>query len=1756
MAPARITTSRASHALEIGEAKLWVLLIGVNQYQDEQLPPLHYPAMDCQGLGVAIAQATALFPRKSITMHCAGAGSPDAIAVMADSSATLPPQPPTRQAVEASLTTLANQAQPQDTVIIYFSGHGVLDTTQQAVLCLTDTATDNLETTGLSLSTLLESLSQCAARQQLLWLDACHSGSLTLRGGKDAETVLPNPTPQLIDVLRQRARQSQGFYALLSCDHEQRSWEFPELGHGVFSYFLMRGLLGAAANNQGIVEIDTLYKYVYYQTLRYIDTANQQLRLINQQRRSRGDTQLLSEYPLQTPKRIVEGVGELVLGIAAMPTAIAAPRQAIIIAATTPSPELLHLSQRLQQQGGFTLHYWSPGQGSESVQKSLAAVLNQTIDKSPHPDSLKVSAAPETVLIYLQGVPEQTASGETWLRLDKETRLSRSWLRQQLRRSHAQQVLILDAPNTVHLEDWVHDLQLASETSQAIIAGAASHPNQFAAALLDSMTAAEPETGLSIAGWIAQIQQHVTVTDLTLFTWLSSPRAIEVLLGQTQPRSKLEPTAVDLGLCPYRGLRAFQVTDAPYFFGREGLVQQLLTALHQQSLLAVVGASGSGKSSVVQAGVMARLQQGQQIPGSDRWWLGCFRPGEKPLTALVQALTDPGTEREQFYQQQQLEGLLHQGAEGFVHWLRSRPEPMVVLVIDQFEELFSLVTAGDRQQLLALLLGGLDHASDRFKLILTLRSDFMATVLEEPTLATLLPSAIVLVPPVLAADDYRQIILKPAEKVGLQVEPALVEGLLQDLGQGIGNLPLLEFVLEQIWQQRQAGTLQLATYQQTVGGLQGALERKAQAIYETLDAEAQACARWLFLSLTQLGDGTEDTRRRLSLESLTAPRYSATLIDLTLQAFVAAKLIVISTAADTAPLIAQPKGPEISDPANILTNIPASELQNANADAPVTIEVAHEILIRSWPTLRWWLEENRARLRSQRQIEQAAQQWHDNQQQPEYLLQGVRLEAATELYVHYTDELSRPVQHFIEACLAAQEQAQQRQRRQLQRAWVIAGVISGLAFVALALGGLAYRQRQRAIASEIAALNALSESQLQSQHPLESLLTSVQAGQQLATLNGFGIDSQAQADSRAHTLTTLYRAITQISERNRLLGHTQGVNRAVYSPDGQLIASASDDGTIRLWSHNGELLRVLEGSGDRFTDVAFHPQAAQLAAASTDGTMWLWQLDAATPPTVLVAHTDWISRLAFSPDGTSLATASRDGTVRLWRVADLATNSSENPQPWQTLAGHQGWVNAVQFSPDGQQVASGGEDRTVRLWDIATGQSLQTQSHRDRVNDLAFSLDGEFLATVSDDQTLGLWSFADDTWATRDGASSRLTSVQISPDSQLIVTGSAGGTVQLWRAGSSDRLIALQGHGATVASVAFAPTSPPEPSPQNVQRVSLLSAGSDRTIRLWTAPVPPSMPTATDPSSYPIALQPDGSIYAIGNWTGEVILQSPEQRQILTGHEGPVLAVTFSPTGDRLATGGDDAAIHLWDTNTGQLINVLEGQGDRVTSLSFSPDEEQLIAGSADHNAYIWNVATGQSQQVLADHQDDITSVAWSPQGKVVATGSNDNTIKLWQPDGQLLHTLEGHDLAIADLAFSPYGEYLASASWDQTVRIWQVANGALLHTLSNHQDSLARLAFTADGQTLIAEDRRGVTYVWNPTTGALITTFDPAAATLTPQIPTEDGVTLHPPLALKQILNTPNALESLLADGCSHLREYLNTNVTVNARDRTLCNP
>ncbi len=1751
MSPLGVATSRSTYALETGLAKLWLLLVGVNQYQDERLPSLRYSAVDCQGLADALADATQAFPQTEVWIHH-------------DSASRLP----TLANIRASLKQIASAAKPQDTILFYFSGHGMLEpNSQQAVLCLADTQTNNLLNTGLGLQELLHLLGHSGAQTQLVWLDACHSGGMSLRGARGETANRENPTPQMEELLRQKAKKSKGFYALLSCDTDQQSWEFPELGHGVFTYYLMRGLRGQAADAHGFIEADGLYRYVYHQTRQYIEQTNQQLRLINQQKRGRGETRLYSEYTLQTPKRIVEGVGEIILGLKPALVELSYPRQALVVEGLSTNKTTLAFCKLLRGVGGFELEYL-PQSGKVNA-KDWHQAIQECLHKGKESQSNLEMA---TVLLYLRGRLEETEAGEAVLVLAEDIQLSRSWLRQQLRRSpYAQQIIILDCPivetrnfrqrrqeksliggsrssellevpdfearSVASLQDWLEDLQLGSEQGQCIIAAASpkDNPEQFAQTLYDTLKVAQPQAGLSVASWITQLQLSCLNT-LPLHIWVSGAQGvIEVIPASTGIRDITLTEAIDLGLCPYRGLRAFTAEDAQYFYGRKSLTQQLINDLAKKSFLAVVGASGSGKSSVVQAGLIAELRRGKQLPGSEEWWIRSFRPGANPLEALSRRLVDSGTEKEKAYQQMQLEGMLYQGGEGFAHWVRNRPEPMVVLVIDQFEELFTLAQTADRQRFLELVLLALEYAQEKFKIVITLRADFIASCLEIPKLAQVLQQSSILVPPCLNEEEYREVIINPAEQVGLTVEPVLVEVLLQELNCSPGDLPLLEFVLEQLWEHRVAGKLTLQAYQQHLGGIKGALESKAQGVYDSLDPEAQECARWIFLSLTQLGEGTEDTRRRVHKSELMVKKYPAPLVERTLTALTAAKLVVVNLEEEGRWGDKGDKADK-ADKADKGTRKQGDNYFSSSSppspSSPVTIEVAHEVLIRYWSTLRWWLEENRSRLRSQRQIELAAHLWLQSGQQSDFLLQGVRLAEAEDIYINYTDELSSDVQQFITACLKERQRQQLQEKSRLRQAQRAVSIISILGLAAFGFGVLAYQQSQKAQLREIEALNSLSENFLLSHKQLEALLTSVKAGQELQRMMFFSnlMSPSITKNIKTTTATNLQQAIDGTQERNRLIGHSSWVTSAIFSPDGQILASVSTDKTIKIWKRDGTLLQTLRGHNDAVNGVSFSPDGNTIASVSADHTIKLWSREGKLLKT-LSGHSEGVNSASFSPDGQTIVSASNDDTIKLWSL---------DGKLLKTLTGHSQGVNSASFSPDGKIIASGSDDSTIKLWSLDGRQLKILSGHTDGILSVAWSPDGKTFASASTDDTVKLWSRDGRLLRTLSGHGNDVTSVSFSPDGKIIASTSADRTIKLW---SLDGLLllTLQGHSHVVNSVSFSP-----------DRRLLASASDDYTIRLW------SLDDITVPKT--LSGHKDGVNSAWFNPQGNTVFSvSSDNTMKLWSLDGKLLktvsapinditSISFSPDENTVATASADHTIQLRKRD-GVLLHILKGHTDWVISMSFSPDGKLLASTSADRTVKLWS-REGRLLHTLSGHNGWVTNIEFSPDNQLLASVSADNTIKLWSREGRLIKTLNGHDASIWGLTFSPDGRLLASGSQDGTVKLWS-REGRLLRNLTGHTDGVNNLSFSPDGKMIASASDDDTIKLWSVKDGTLLKTFRghngdvrsvnfsfdgkmivSASQDKTVKIWKLDGIEL-------QILDLPQLLER----GCASLHDYLTTN-------------
>ena len=647
----------------------------------------------------------------------------------------------------------------------------------------------------------------------------------------------------------------------------------------------------------------------------------------------------------------------------------------------------------------------------------------------------------------------------------------------------------------------------------------------------------------------------------------------------------------------------------------------------------------------------------------------------------------------------------------------------------------------------------------------------------------------------------------------------------------------------------------------------------------------------------------------------------------------------------------------------------------------------------------------------------------------------------------------------------------------------------------------------------------------------------------------------------SHMMAALQQAVFWVQERNRLDGHEGFVWHVSFSADGQLIASASDDYTVRIWKRDGSLVAILPHS-DRVSTVSFSPDSQTLVSAGDDGILKLWQQDGTLIRT-FPAHDAPINAASFSPDGETLVSASDDSTLKLWTL---------NGQLKATLNRHWAAVRDVQYSPDGQLIASASDDRTVRLWN-AEGQFIKTlEGHNSRVYSVSFSPDGQWLASGSWDYTVRLWKRGGTAVRTIEAHDDLVYDVAFSADSKQIASASRNKEIRLWRLDGT-LVNSFIGHSSQVRSLDFSADG------------QLLASGSgDRTIRLWQ-PERELLTVLQGHSVHPVydvEFAPEGDIFASASADKTVKLWQADGTPLrtLVGHDSAVWTLTFSPDGQRIASGSSDRTVKLWNRD-GQLLKDLSDHGGPVYAVAFSPDGKLLASGSADRYIRLWTSA-GQLIETFEAHEDGILSLHFSPDSQFLASASWDKTAKLWKTDGTLVETFESHKGWVQDVRFSPDGKYLATASADNTARLWSLKGKEiatfggeqtvtyqddeglgigndrhLIGDAGGHLDGVTTVRFSPKNDFLATASNDNTVKFWK-LDGTFITTlrghdagirrlsFDPTGQQLATA--SEDR------RVLLWNLELVGNLEALLTYSCNWLENYFETNAQLGERQQQLC--
>ena len=1159
-------------------------------------------------------------------------------------------------------------------------------------------------------------------------------------------------------------------------------------------------------------------------------------------------------------------------------------------------------------------------------------------------------------------------------------------------------------------------------------------------------------------------------------------------------------------LAPFRGLEAYEFEHAPIFFGQDqalakAMLQLTSNAASGSPFLLVMGASGSGKSSLVKAGIVPKLFVPRRIAGAAFLRRVVFRPSDARDTedlfdALARRLTTQVSEQEGL---SELIGPGQNLASLAAHLRNATAEPIypigmafgllaqearrngrmldyesaaLILVVDQLEELFTIdrITPDQRRRFVDLLAGLV--RSRLVWVVATMRRDFWYRAEETPELLRLSEGIgrLELMPP--SPSQLSQMIRRPAEAAGVHFEVhgttsvPLNEVISEEVAHEPGALPLLSYLLDQLYRadvlEADGTTLTYATYE-NLGKLAGAIATKAEAVLERCaPADRQALGSVLF-SLVEVGIGEGSIERavarRVPLSTFPPGTAQRRLIDALLDP--EARLLV----------------------------------SDAEKEGNPTVRIAHEALISRWAQARVFVQSNAEALKIRRRIEERHALWRGldadardalrpdtaaNSWAPRLatwrarfgrepgLLTDIDLTDGRRLLKEHRSDTEPQLIAFIERSVADNKRIRTRTVRTLA---AVAIVVTVLSIIATAEGWIASRKQHEA------EYQAMQTRQAQARLLTETAAQRLK-GSDVAGAQGIILEVLTDANfSEGHapgTISVFQDIRAADSQVAALAGHAGHVSSAAYSPDGTRIVTSSIDKTVRIWdARTGIQLAILAGHGDAVNSASYSPDGARIVTASSDGAARVWDARTGGQLTVLSGHGDKVYSAAYSPEGTRIVTASKDHTARIW---DARTGTQVT-----TLTGHGDAVNSAVYSPDGSRIVTASTDRTARIWDARTGAKLTVLSgHSDKVTSAAYSPDGSRIVTTSFDNSARIWN-------ARTGAQLMTLSTNglfiytanYSPDGARIVTVSRDNTARVWDARTGTQLAVLSGHADYLNSAVFSPDG-----------THIVTASDDKTARIWDARTGAQLSVIVGHADVVnfVAYSPDGTriVTASNDKTARTWdARTGAPLALLTGHQDTLISATYSPDGSRIVTASSDKTVRIWDARTGAQLSVLSGHGDLVTYAAYSPDGARIVTGSDDKTARIWDALTGTLVMVLAGHGDTVSSAAYSPDGTRIATASFDKTARIWDAhSGAQLAVLVGHADSVNFCAYSPDGTRIVTVSDDKTARIWDARSGALLTVLAGHADSVTSAAFSPDGKHVVTSSYDRTARIWDSRTG------------------------------------------------------------------------
>ena len=1190
--------------------------------------------------------------------------------------------------------------------------------------------------------------------------------------------------------------------------------------------------------------------------------------------------------------------------------------------------------------------------------------------------------------------------------------------------------------------------------------------------------------------------------------------------------------------------------------GRQQDVNRLLERISRPDfkLTVIHGQSGVGKSSLVAAGLVPTLKSnplGDQIAlpvvlRVYRDWAGVLSRHLTEALKEIKYVGSPDTLNSS-------EAILEQ-----LHRNENR-HLLTVLIFDQLEEFFLLDSQLEqRREFYEFFQKCLNLPS--VKLILSIREDYLHHLLELEKFASLEKFNVSILDKTVryplgnfSPQDAKSVIENLTKRANFYLEDALIDELVKDLSDELGEVLPIE--LQVVGAQLQAENITTLQQYQQVGPKEKLVERYLEKVIQDCGSENQQTAQLVLYCLTD-----ENSNRPLKTKAELTDDLAGVVEDLDL----ILEILVDSGLVFLIPEIPTNRYQLVHD---YLVSFIRQKDQlgglQAELEALRSRDEVHQTQIEQLRQEKALLAELAdARYQIFQDYLEAFPTHYDKSSLLAELAEARQRE---ELSYFVIEQLRNDKELLVQLAEAKENQKSSEQRRKKYLKALAASVALGFVFIVLAVSAI-FERRQ----AEINAINVLSvssEALFASHKDIDALTRSVKAGIKLQQVHWPNVETQTQV------LTALQQAVYGVREHNRLEGHTAGVYSVAISPNGQLIASASADNTVKIWRPDGTLMPAMLRHEDRVSSVSFSPNGQLLASGSWDNTVKLWRRDG-TLVSTLEGHSDIVLGVSFSPDGQRLASASADKTIKIWRLDGTLLT---------TLTGHQAAVQSVSFSPNGQLIATASADKTIKIWRLDGGTNpeklpLRTLTgHTDGVTSVSFSPDGQIIASASADKTIKLWHIDGTLIRTLSGHTGLVNSVSFSPDGRTLASASFDNTIKLWQSDDGSfsdtetlSLLTLEGHSNWVSSVCFSPDGK-----------TLISASRDKTIRLWSLDNPfVNTLKGHESAVNAVSFNPDGQTLASGGDDKTVRLWHLDSKtgrgvplQTLLGHKGGVNSVRFSQDGQMLASAGADNTVNLWRINSKTNMvslppQTLIGHRKGVLGVSFSRDGQLIATASKDKTVRIWR-RDGTLLHTLRDHSQPVNWVSFSPDSQIIASASDDKTVKLWSRDGILLSTLRGHDGAVWGVAFNPDGQTIASASLDNTVKLWS-RDGKFLKTLKEHSDGITSVSFSPDGQLLASGSLDNTINLWSKD-GKLLKTIKGQNAGVTNVSFSPDGQTIAAALTDGRIILWKLAdlnLDSLLARGCDWLHDYLKHNVNVgqsNDRpfqlfgnppsDRDLCN-